>query len=79
MAPESEARGAIVRGDVLALGGRGEQRRALAPARYGRERELLLAARDLPEREVPVPGKIAQRARIRERLELAALELRRAA
>ena len=44
--------------------------------RHGRQGQLLLAARHLPERQMTVAGKRAQRAGIRERLELAARELR---
>src|SRR6185503_5152537 len=55
-------------------GGGRDQRRTLARARHGRERQLALAARDLPEREMTIARQRAQRAGIGQRLELAALE-----
>ena len=76
MAPQREALGAVVRRDVLSFGGRREQRRAFGRLRHGRERQLLLAAGHLPESEMTVARQLAQRARIRQRFELAARKIR---
>ena len=76
MAPEREALGAIVRRDVLPFGGRREQGCAFGGLRHGRERQLLLAAGDLPESQMTVAGQLAQRARVRQRFEFAARKIR---
>ena len=47
-----------------------------ARVRHGRERQLLFAAGHLPESEMTVSRQLAQRARVRQRFEFAAREIR---
>ena len=78
MPAEGQPQCAVIGDDVLALGRRGEGGRRFGErrARAGKDGRQFLHAGDVPHGRVPMAGERGQRARRRERGEIAPVELR---